>query len=1290
MSADSSGRSDSPLRIGPYIIIKRVGAGGMGAVYRARDSELGREVALKVLPPELAERPEMLARFHEEARHAAKLRHEHIVTLYGFNSFGGTYILAMEFVEGKNLHEYIDEKERLDPEEARRLIIQAARALALAHQQGIVHRDIKPSNFLLTKKEGRPFVKLTDFGLARSIDDNEFKMTRSGTTVGTVDYIAPEQARNSRAADIRSDIYSLGCTLYHMLAGRPPFPEGDMTERLLKHIEAQAEDVRTFNPKVPPGLVVVLNKMMAKKPDQRYQTPKELLKDLEHLPSGPILSPREILEALALDESHKLKPQRRAGAEKPKTLHAEPARLAGPSFIRRKLTKLRYRRLRLLAKKHKDLESDRRGSVLPFAIHGWKAWTAVGGGTALAVLAAIAIALGWGTGEPQSSRHSEPVKEESYVESLEKATRVDSGKRQLSSLDPPKKVESPVANKGVNPPTQVQIVRPKSFAPPVYQPPPDQLAQLEKQFPARGGPPSQMPVGHQAGQPPSSPTSVGSKGSGTSPQPSPGSAPKTGEQPTPAANRPPAAVYVVSRLPVGTEGRHFDSLKAACAAAPADRDTTIEIHDNGPIFAQPAAVSGRRLTIRAGAGYRPLLAWDTTSSANQFIMVSKGSLNLEGVDLVFKHSDSSQDEAACLIRADNADLVADKCTFSVAGKHRAGTAMIRLDGSGACKCDLSHCYFRGADATVVDVRAAGAEVMLDGCLLVCAARPALEVLGKVGATATKIRVARSTLVAGQTLLRVRPASTADRSAALHWNSLDSLFAHSNNQTGGELVDLQDGATTSGMQWSGVNCLYFGWATLLRCDAGNISQSQLDLWHKLWGQGDWDKVDAETWPAVVPPDPAEMPAAGFRVVGTHAAYAATTGSGALGCDVSKLPPGRDGWLAVTYERFVPAAADITALDPPPSIPDAGDGRYHGEQLDLNNVNLGDHLREVQQKQQLGPRVVLRLRGKGEVRTGPVLIKGSTLVLYFEQPEEDADRVVLLPRNAADREALIGVEGGSLEILGGSIRFPNSANLPVPRYLLKVHGGHLRLTGCRLQGPLDQTPNAFRALVSFAGAGQAADQPFECVAADSLLVSGRDGFEVAGGSAHVRLQNCAAVVGGDAIRVKPEADAPGYPDSQYVLEHNSIAARQAVFHLDDVANAPAALEPLLVQARSNVFFDPFTGPRRGGLTRFDGAALAHGLAVWQGEGNVYDKQFSFFIAASPEQAPGPAQPYAPWSRTWGPFAERRALHLEPSARTLDLANLRLERLALPETFRARHRGALPGADLEQLGILQSKKK
>jgi serine/threonine-protein kinase len=299
MSLEQSEKDGTKSLIGRYEVIARIGVGGMAKVYKAVHLDLGREVALKVLPLETAARPESVERFRKEAQLAAKLRHENIVTLYEVGETAGTHFLAMEYVEGTDLQNYIKQKGKLDPEEARIFTIQATRALGLAHKFGIVHRDVKPSNLLMAAREGRYVIKLTDFGLARVVEDNDFQITRAGTTIGTVDYISPEQARNSRAADIRSDIYSLGCTLYHMLAGTPPFVGGDLTERLLKHVESDPEDVRSVNPKVPEGLALVLQRMMAKKPEDRYQTPAELLMDLENPPIGSSLSQRELLTALA-------------------------------------------------------------------------------------------------------------------------------------------------------------------------------------------------------------------------------------------------------------------------------------------------------------------------------------------------------------------------------------------------------------------------------------------------------------------------------------------------------------------------------------------------------------------------------------------------------------------------------------------------------------------------------------------------------------------------------------------------------------------------------------------------------------------------------------------------------------------------------------------------------------------------------------------------------------------------------------------------------------------------------
>jgi serine/threonine protein kinase len=270
-------------RLGKYKLLSHIATGGMGSVYKCLDEENKRYIALKILSRETAENPILLERFRREAAYAAQLKHKNIVTLYENGESDGVHYLAMEFIAGIDLAEYIRRQGQVDPEEARRIIMQACRALDHAFAQGITHRDIKPSNFLLANEEGRCRVKLTDLGLSRGNDEEYYRVTRDGTTVGTVDYMAPEQARDSSAADVRSDIYSLGCTFYHMLAGHPPFHEGGLGERVYKHLSLDPPDIRLVNPAVSASVWTVLRRMLAKHPDDRFQTPIELYETLRSI-----------------------------------------------------------------------------------------------------------------------------------------------------------------------------------------------------------------------------------------------------------------------------------------------------------------------------------------------------------------------------------------------------------------------------------------------------------------------------------------------------------------------------------------------------------------------------------------------------------------------------------------------------------------------------------------------------------------------------------------------------------------------------------------------------------------------------------------------------------------------------------------------------------------------------------------------------------------------------------------------------------------------------------------------
>lgn len=320
MTSNSEASAKSPpaklaLRnIGKYELQRQLGAGGMGAVYLAKDTQLKRLVALKVLPEDKAKNSTLVRRFMSEAQASAQLRHNHIVAVYENGEADGHLFIAMEYVDGTDLHELIRKRGKIPAKRALEIVKQVADALQHAYENNIVHRDIKPSN-LLIRNDG--LVKLTDLGLARSIDDTlETDITRAGTTVGTVDYMSPEQGRSSKAADVRSDLYSLGCTWYHMLTGKPPYPEGSLTNKLQAHATKPIPNPHDLNEHVTEGTVAVIQRMMAKKPEDRYQTPAELLKDLSSpsLTRGGVV--QEMLTAINEDTSEAVdipKTSRRGG-----------------------------------------------------------------------------------------------------------------------------------------------------------------------------------------------------------------------------------------------------------------------------------------------------------------------------------------------------------------------------------------------------------------------------------------------------------------------------------------------------------------------------------------------------------------------------------------------------------------------------------------------------------------------------------------------------------------------------------------------------------------------------------------------------------------------------------------------------------------------------------------------------------------------------------------------------------------------------------------------------------------
>jgi serine/threonine protein kinase len=315
--------------LGQYKLLDRIGKGRMAGVYKGLHN-LGNIVAVKVLPPSKVRDPQVLARFQREAKMAVKLNHPNVVRAFHMGSAGGLYYLVMEYLEGETLEEVLKRRSKLPVGESVRLIHQALLGLQHIHEQGLVHRDIKPANLMLVQdltmtpapaprsataaapsqsrdRDGAEAdntlsatVKILDIGLGRAMFDesapdmDNMQLTTEGAVLGTPDYLAPEQARDAHKADIRADIYSAGCLLYHLIGGQVPFPAKNALQVIVRHSQEQAKPLRELDPAVPEALQQVVQKMMAKQPDQRFAAPGQAAQALQ-----PLLPGREVARPAA-------------------------------------------------------------------------------------------------------------------------------------------------------------------------------------------------------------------------------------------------------------------------------------------------------------------------------------------------------------------------------------------------------------------------------------------------------------------------------------------------------------------------------------------------------------------------------------------------------------------------------------------------------------------------------------------------------------------------------------------------------------------------------------------------------------------------------------------------------------------------------------------------------------------------------------------------------------------------------------------------------------------------------
>ena len=300
--------------INSYKILERLGKGRMGGVYKA-EHETGKIVALKVLPPSRSREKNFLMRFHREAQMNMELVHPNIVRTFETGVCNGLHYMVMDYLAGETLDQFLQRSGKIPPDEACHIVYQALRGLDCIFKQGLVHRDLKPANMMLaglgpTSNVIDKTLKILDMGLGKLTKHKEpvhqvataLHLTDEGVILGTPDYMAPEQAVDARNIDIRADIYSLGCVLYHLLTGQCPFPDTNIVNQMIRHATEVPKPASQFNSRVPEGLNKIISTMLAKKPSDRYQTPESCSKALAFfLNSGPFVA------ASVPDSENKLK-----------------------------------------------------------------------------------------------------------------------------------------------------------------------------------------------------------------------------------------------------------------------------------------------------------------------------------------------------------------------------------------------------------------------------------------------------------------------------------------------------------------------------------------------------------------------------------------------------------------------------------------------------------------------------------------------------------------------------------------------------------------------------------------------------------------------------------------------------------------------------------------------------------------------------------------------------------------------------------------------------------------------
>lgn len=1283
MSSNSSDRKSLPgdagdlTRLGKYVIKKRLGMGGMGTVYLAEDEELKRTVALKVLPKDRASNPILVKRFKSEGQAAANLEHKNIVRVFDAGEADGYLYLALEYVDGVDVLEWMRKRGVIPVSRSIEIIKQVAEALDHAWSKNIVHRDIKPSNLMISR-DGT--VKLTDMGLARSVDETmDTSITRDGTTVGTVDYMPPEQAVSSRAADIRSDIYSLGCTWYHMLTGKPPFHEGNLHNKLAAHQKSRRPDPRDVNDRVSEAIVAVLHRMMAIRPADRYQKPAELLDDLNSDAIRLGRDPSRLLAVLIEEDED----------DEPVTFdvdsdgeswdeYAESPTDFNPGLI----------------DDLPDVESD---ADIPVTNESNSDSTAT-------------------PDPPKETRDPKrlpPRKQKSVAEKpaplkrkVSKSPNTDlepeeeplskSGKRRIQKPQDSDQQEEPVTQSGKNrtvkratdEPTSKKKKRKKPTQEPNGKKAKEKQPQKQKgpllseptktididvlrmglvalgiailigivwwavQQMGESGPSNIDPYAGTNVTPPSEPSQPAVVGNVEPEHEDPSDL----EDPEPAP--PPTQLTAVEfagvedlqddpqrlaqmipewmlKLNVPRQAKVIQvqrGLRGSLSSSTLDEavnklggySETIELSGSSVFTSAPITLPrGDQWTIRAGRGVQPIIHLDAKSFNDSGIWLQTlgGQLSLEGLHFVVSNPPAN----AKLFHLPRGTLQLKECTLTVLGNRHVD--IVAVDGSDqSTHIAMQNVFARGHDLTIVHALQPAMEFVGGNNLFISQQGPLFQLAAKDfdNLQSTRFSTLSSTLISGNTAFQL---TGSDR---LETGKLDLQFHRS--------LVLGDGTSSTAFQFQdwpskaesdveapqavatslkSTHTRFGGWKELVRQSTPQrkvISADDETTWRQFWLQA----LPSDDWLADwdFESNTSDASLAEMEQQLKPIAVAGVGSRALIGSDLSNLASLPNGFRT----RFLAAVQRVAVPD------DFAEPK--GKSIRRFDLLQADRLPSFLKDCPNGTTV--QCFGSGLRILPEIVLKNRQLRIEFEQTE--GEPLVIQPQPNQESDAWFTIDGGRISILNGQFEMPQAKNRRYPKqFLQRINTGEFALTNCEIHGPeLAENPTPLIDFTDAPGEGKV----FATISDSALFASGAC---LHGNLSSMAVEVSNSLLASNSNVVSLEA---GNRLGSLLLHHCTLSAAASNF----VFTAPNEVATRSNQSTEVFVKDTVFAPSRQGsdqtcvLTVTNQELIGQAFRWW-GSGNAYAQQIQKWLRVNGEAV---GATFNSWNQLWGTGHILESLH------------------------------------------------